>query len=231
LGKFKKGALKAGPTSNYMVLYHLNDAKINLALGLVTGFESSLNNALTTSLTAYGETSTSYATNLLDVADIYLDYGNFRLSREHIEKSEAILKKTDQLNDALKGRIALLKAEAMIGQGFANAAIDLLREYEKYFAARAVEKETIVEGTSIKTKRIPEDELFQRFNDYAQLKALIGNALAKKGRISIIGADSENPDVDAAFLELDSWLKGKRRFLGETSLVKTTPPARTEADA
>ncbi|MBT1699113.1 CHAT domain-containing protein [Fulvivirgaceae bacterium PWU4] len=219
LGKFKKGALKAGANSNYMVVYYLQDARINLAMGIIEGFETSLTNALATSLNVYGENSTSYATTMLDVADIYLDYGNFRISREYIEKAEAVLKKTDQLNDAMKGRIALAKAEAMIGQGFANTALDLLREYEKYFAARAVEKETIVEGNEIKTKRIPEGELFQRFNDYAKLKTLIGSAIAKKGRISIIGADAENPDVDAAFLELDSWLKGKRRFLGETSLA------------
>lgn len=220
LSKFKKGALKVGPNSNYMVTFYLRDARINLALGLADGFENSLSSALTTSLNAYGETSTSYAITMLDVADIYLDYGNFRITREYIEKAEALLKKSDQFTDQLKGRIALAKAEAMIGQGYANAALELLRGYEKYFAARAVDKETIVEGNAIKTKRIPEEEIFQRFNEYAKLKTLIGSAIAKKGRISIIGADPNDPDVDAAFGELDSWLKGKRRFLGETSLAE-----------
>jgi CHAT domain-containing protein len=220
LGKFKKGALKSGPNSNYMVIYYLRDAQISLALGVMEGFETSLNNALSTSLTVFGESSTSYATTLLDVADIYLDHGSFRLSREHIEKAESILKKSDQLTEQLKGRIALAKAEAMIGQGYANAALDLLYSYEKYFAGRAVEKETLVEGTEIKTKRIPENEIFQRFNEYAQMKTLVGSALAKKGRISIFGEERQNgPEVEDAFQELDGWLKGKRRFLGETSLV------------
>ena len=133
LTKFKKSAEKLGPNNNYLLMAHLREAKINLALGVLTDFETSINNAINTSLASYGETSTSYATTLLDVADIYLEYGNFRISREYTEKGEAILKKTDQLNDALKGRIALAKAEAMIGQGFANAAIDLLRQYEKYY--------------------------------------------------------------------------------------------------
>lgn len=220
LTKFKKSAEKLGPNNNYLLMAHLREAKINLALGVLTNFETSINNALNTSLAAFGETSTSYAVTMLDVADIYLEYGNFRLSREYTEKAEAILKKTDQLNDALKGRIALTKAEAMIGQGFANGAIDLLKQYEKYFFDRAVEKETVVENNEIKTKRIPDNEIFQRFNEYARLKTLIGSAIAKKGFLSITGADSENPDVDVAFGELESWLKGKKRFLGETSLAE-----------
>lgn len=220
LNKFKKSAEKLGPNNNYLLLAHLREAKINLALGVLTTFDASISNALNTSLAAFGETSTSYAVTNLDVADIYLEYGNYRLSREYTEKAESILKKTNQLDDALKGRIALTKAEAMIGQGFANAAIDLLKQYEKYYFDRAVEKETIVENNDIKTRRIPENEIFQRFNDYSRLKTLMGSAIAKKGLISIIGADSENPDVDVAFGELESWLKGKKRFLGETSLAE-----------
>lgn len=220
LNKFKKSAEKLGPNNNYLLMAHIREAKINLALGVLTTFESSITNALNTSLAAYGDNSTSYAVTMLDVADIYLEYGNFRLSREYAEKAESILTKTSQMNDALKARIALTKAEAMIGQGFANAAIDLLKQYEKYFFDRAVDKETIVENNEIKTRRIPENEIFQRFNDYARLKTLMGNAIAKKGLISIIGADSENPDVDVAFAELESWLKGKKRFFGETSLAE-----------
>ena len=219
LNKFKKGALKIGPNSNYMVIYYLREAKINLALGVVAGFETSLNNAKVTSLNAFGETSTSYATTLLDVAEIYLKYGNFRITRELVHQSEEVLKKTNQLSEEFKGRIALVRAEAMIGQGFAKGALSILKEYEKYFAARAVEKETLVEGGAIKTKRIPENELYQRFNDYARLKTLVGSAVAKQGMISITGADADNPDVDYAFKELETWLRGKRRFIGETSLV------------
>jgi CHAT domain-containing protein len=95
-----------------------------------------------------------------------------------------------------------------------------LKEVEKYFFDRAVEKETVVDNGKISTRRIPESELFERFNDYAKLKTLAGSAYAKKGRISIIGADADNPDVDVAFGELENWLRGKRRYLGETSLAE-----------
>jgi CHAT domain-containing protein len=220
LNKFKKGALKLGPTNNYVLAYYIREAKINLALGVLTNFEESLTNALTTSLTAYGETSTSYASTMLDVADIYLQYGNCRISREYSDKAEAILKKTDQLTDAFKGRLALLKAEAMIGQGFTKSAVELLKGYEKYFAERAVAKETVVENGEIKTKRVPEQELFQRFNDYAKYKTLFGHALGKQGLVSMKNVDADNPDLDYAFLELQSWIRDKRKYFGETSLAE-----------
>ena len=131
LNKFKKGALKScRGNNNYLVIYHLRHAQINLALGVVAEFETSLNNALTTSKAAFGETSTAYATTLLDVAEIYLDYGNFRIARQHVENAEDILTRTNELSDALKGRIVLAKSEALIGQGFANDALKLLTSIE-----------------------------------------------------------------------------------------------------
>src|SRR4051812_35498372 len=144
LKKFKQSAMKLGPTNNYVLIAQLREARINLALGVLTGFETTLSDALATSLTAYGETSTSYAVTMLDVAEIYLEYGNFRISREYTEKAESLLQKTSQLTDDLKARIALQKAEAMIGQGFANAALSALKEQEKYFFDRATDKETVV---------------------------------------------------------------------------------------
>lgn len=219
LNKFKKSAFKTGPSNIYVLEFYLREARYNQALGILTHFETSLANAINTSLAVYGESSASYASTLLDVADIYLDYGNFRIAREYVEKAEALLKKINQLSDNYKGKIALLRAEAMIGQGFTKGAVALLKEYENYFLSRAVEKETIVDNNEIKTKRIPENELFQRFNEYAKLKTLMGTAVAKQGLISITSADADNPDVDYVFGELRDWLKGKRRFFGETSLA------------
>ncbi|MFZ6012043.1 MAG: CHAT domain-containing protein [Bacteroidota bacterium] len=219
LKKFRSGASKLG-NSNYMVDYYIREAKINLASGILLEFEASLNNALNMSIATFGETSTNYAVTMLDVADIYVEYGNYRVSRDYINKAEDLLNKTNQMSDALKGRISLIRAEAMIGQGFSNEALALLAESEKYFAARAVDKETIVENGQLKSRRVPDEEIFQRFNDYVRLKTLVGSAYAKKGRISVPGANIENPDVEAAFKDLENWLKGKRRYLGETSLAE-----------
>src|SRR5690606_32850993 len=120
LTKFKAGALKISSQNNYVLEYYIREARINLAIGVIDGFEASLANALNTSKTVYGETSTSYAGTLIDVSEIYNEYGNFRIARQYVEEAEALLKKTDQMNEDLSARIALVKAEAMIGQGFAN---------------------------------------------------------------------------------------------------------------
>lgn len=220
LKKFKSGALKISAQNNYMVAYYIREARINLAIGVLDGFENSLSNALTASLAVFGENSTSYAVTMLDIGEIYNEYGNYRMAREYIEKAEALLNKTNQMNEALTGKIALLKSESLIGQGFANDALELLSEVEKYFVSRAVDKETIVENNQIKSKRLEEVDIYARHNDYARLKTLVGMAYAKKGRIAIPGANAENPDVDVAFQDLANWLRGKKRYLGETSLAE-----------
>jgi len=220
LEKFRAGALKISPQNNYMLDYHIREARINLAIGMVDGFDNSLSNALNTSKAVFGETSTSYATTMLDVADIYNAYGNFRVARDYAEQAQALLQKTDQLSEQLSGRIALVRAEAMIGQGFTNDAIELLAAVEKYFSGRAVEKETLVQNGQIATVRLEPSDIYARHNDYARLKMLTGMAYAKKGRVSVTGANAEDPDVEVVFGELDNWLKTKKRFLGEASLAE-----------
>ncbi len=219
LEKFKKGALKLGGANNYMVTYHLKAAQINFALGVVTDFEKSLQDALATSRNAFGETSTSYALALLDVADNYLEYGNFRMAREHIERSESILTSTNELTDELKARIALAKAEALTGQGYCNDALALLSEYDQYFTQRAVIKETYVEDGAIKTRRVPENEIFKRFGEYARYKMLMGNAYAMKGRVSTNRVESDEGDADATFMALESWMDSNEKYLSPTDLV------------
>jgi CHAT domain-containing protein len=211
LQKFKKSVTsKLGQQNNYMPGYYMRDAKISLALGVVGSFEPSCQNALTSSIAIFGETSTSYATTMLEIAEAYNEYGNYRISRDYVDKAKDILKKSNQLTDQLNGRIALIEAEAMIGQGYCNKAIELLLSQETYFASRAVEKETIVEQGAIKTKRVPEEELPARFGSYAKLQTLLANAFGKKG--DLIRADS-------AFLGAQTSIKKKQRYMGETSVA------------
>src|SRR5688572_6186216 len=100
LTKFKAGALKISSQNNYLLDYYIREARVNLAIGVVDGFDNSLGNALNTSKAVYGETSTSYANTLLDVSQIQNEYGNFRLARQYAQEAEALLKKTDQINEA-----------------------------------------------------------------------------------------------------------------------------------
>ena len=219
LNKFKSGALKISSQNNYLLEFYTREARINLAIGVVDGFDNSLNNALATSKAVYGETSTSYAKTMLDVSAVYNEYGNYRIARQYVEQAGDLLDKTGENNEDFTGRIAMIKAEAMIGQGFANGALELLATVEQYFTSRAVDKETRVENGQIKSIRLEDTEIFARHNDYAQFKTLIGQAYAKKGRISIAGADRGNPDIDVVYKELEGWMRSKKRFLGDGSLA------------
>lgn len=212
---------KMGQTNPYMPGLNMRQAKLNLALGVLLDFDKSLDDAIKSSLDAYGENSTQYALTMLEVAAIYNEYGNYRVAVEYIEKSKAILTRTEQMDEAMGGRMALVEAEALIGQGFANKALAILNDKEKYFLGRAVEKETYVENKEIKTRRVPELEIYERFNNYAKLKTLQGKAYATKGRISYPSISSEDEsDMNVLFQGFDSWLRGKRKYFGETSLAE-----------
>ena len=98
----------------------------------------------------------------------------------------------------------------MTGQGFCNDAIALLKANDAYFAGRAVEKETTVDGNSIKTQRVPDEELPRRYSDYAKLLTLVANAYSIKG--NLLSADS-------AFKAAQTWIRKNLRYMGETSLA------------
>ena len=181
LVKLRKSIVaKLGQKNTYVPGLFIREARINLAAGLLKDFDKTLNDALLSSSSIFGDNSTHYASTLIDVAAIYNEYGNYRISREYVDRARDLLVKTNQLTELLKTRIGLVEAEAMTGQGFSNEAVALLRSMEQYFAGRAVEKETIVDGTAIKTQRVPFEELAPRFTDYAKLLTLISNAYGKK---------------------------------------------------
>jgi tetratricopeptide (TPR) repeat protein len=199
-----------GQQNTYMPGLYVREARITLALGMFEGFDKALENALASSLATYGENSTSYASTMIDVAEVYNEYGNFRLSREYTAKAKELLTRTNQLNEHLNARIGLVEAVAMTGQGFCNEAIASFKSLESYYAARAVEKETKVEGGSIKTQRVPDNEIPKRYSDFAKLLTMTANAYGKKG--NLISADS-------AFGAAQSWIRKNQKYMGETSLA------------
>lgn len=209
LAKFRKSIPKSGGGSALATCF-LREAKFNLALGLLTGFDASLNKAITASADAVGAQSAAHGLMLLEVADVYNHYGNYRLAREYIDQAYQLIRDSGELSEPASLHIALVKGEAMIAQGFATDALRLLRENEKAFARRAVEKETTAVDGELRTRRVPEDEQEIRFGEYAKCMMLIGAAYSKRG--SLISADS-------AFAAVDAWLHGKAKYLGGTNVV------------
>jgi len=220
LKKFKPEAEKQGVPNPYLIEYYLMDVKISHATGMLMTLDDNIQKLLDFSRELYGETSSSYPEILIEVSELYLEYGNYRLALDYLTKAEQLLKKAEKMNEALDARITVARAEAMIGQGFINKAIQLLQEVETYYEKRAVDKEAVVEKDQIKTVRLNEQEIFKRYNEYARIKTLYLYAYAKKGRIAIPGANEDNADVEVAGNAIDGWMKGRRRFLGETSLAE-----------
>jgi hypothetical protein len=128
-----------------MVKYHLRDARYNLAYGILNNFDGSLNQAQATSIAAFGENSLNHAVTLIEVAEIYNQYGYYRLSRELLSKAEPAIQTSAQDNPSVKVKYILALADAMIGQGFSNDGIALLRANESLVASRAVTKEVTTE--------------------------------------------------------------------------------------
>lgn len=212
LAKFKKKATaKFGQENKYMPGYYIREAKINLNSGKLAGFETSITNAIASSVKQNGEASAPHAQTLADVAETYNQYGNYRLAREYAEKALAIVSSVTPEEPVLKARIDLELAEAMIGQGFYNQALEILTANDKFLAGRAVEKETYVEDGKIKNRFIPEAELDQRFGSYARLKTLTALAHGKQGDIFGLG--------DSGFKEAHDWISKRKRNFKETNLA------------
>lgn len=211
LAKFKKKVTsKFGQSNKYMPGFYIREARINLNSGQLTGFETSITNAISSSSTVYGEASASHAQTLADVAETYNQYGNYRLAREYAEKALAIVTAVTPEEPVLKSRIDLELAEAMTGQGFYNQALEILAANDKFLAGRAVDKETSVVDGKIKNRFVPEAELDQRFSSYAHLMTLTALAHGKQGDIQV---------ADTEFLAAHTWITKNKRYFKDTNLA------------
>ncbi|MBX2967572.1 MAG: CHAT domain-containing protein [Cyclobacteriaceae bacterium] len=211
LNKFKAQVTKKLGTSNpYMPGYYTRQAKFDLAYGTLKTFETNINQAIATSITIFGENTAKHANTLIDVAEVYNHYGYYRKSRELLEQAALIVNSEGQTDPVLKAKFVLELAEAMIGQGYCNDALALLRANEIFMAARAVDKETEVVDGKMKTVRVPEEEYSSRYSGYARLLSLITLAYGKKGDID---------SVEVAYKSARPWISKNVKMLGETSLV------------
>ena len=93
---------KLGQKNTYVPGLFIREARINLGAGLLKDFDKILNDALLSSGSIFGDNSIHYASTLVDVAAIYNDYGNYRISREYVDRARDLLTKTNQLTEPLK---------------------------------------------------------------------------------------------------------------------------------
>ncbi|MFN7489566.1 MAG: CHAT domain-containing protein [Chryseotalea sp.] len=205
---------KLGAANKYLPLISMQEAKIALASGSLVAFESHITNALANNAAINGEKSLAYATALLEIASLQNDYGNHLKARQLADDVNQLIVANGLTDENLKAKVSLVKAEALIGQGFCKDALRMLTDVEDFFLKRAVDKVQTSENGKIVKDWVPAEELPVRYGDYARLITIRALALSKMGEL--VRADS-------AFMGARSWIKKNNRFLGEysTALVYT----------
>ena len=192
-----KSVAKLGSNNKYQAFARLHKAKVNLALGLLYNFEGSIKEAITISEAANGENSADHALNYLEASEILMEYGNFVLATEMLDKANSIFESTNQLSDALKARIGLNKAWILSSKGFYREALQIMDEQYEYLAGRAVKKETYVENGELKTRKVPDDERLRRFSQFARLLTMKAFTLHRRGDFK---------EADLSFIQAEQWI-------------------------
>ncbi len=206
LEKFKKKAFKKlGQHNPYTPTYHLLNAKYNLASGYIPEFVSSVQTAVSTSISINQENSEAHLKILIGAADLYNMNGSYLEARSYLDNAKKITDGGIAASDLTKALLRISVAEAMTGQGYFNESIGILVEMEKFFAGRAVKQETIVEKGNLKSRKLSDEEIAARYNEYARALTLLGNTYGRQGSLK---------SSDSVFVYAASWIK---RNLGESS--------------
>jgi len=209
LEKFKKKAFKKlGQQNIYTPTYYMHLAKYNLASGYIEEFESNLQVAINSSKGINQENSQSHGLILVEAGELHNLNGSYRVAREYLEQALKVLETGGFMKNAIKGRYSVALAEAMTGQGYYSKAIEIFQEQEKFFVGRAVKQETYVDDKgNLKSRRLSEEEMIGRYNEYARLLTSLANAYGRQGSLK---------SADSVFLYTAGWTK---RNLGESSLA------------
>ncbi|HEX9650890.1 MAG TPA: CHAT domain-containing protein [Cyclobacteriaceae bacterium] len=198
----KKAIKKEGPESYYAGVYYILRGKYNLAVGMLNGFESSLEKGLEIALKNKGSDPTNYVNQLLTVTELYIRFGNFLKADNLLESARKELTDADRMTENFKAGMNVFQAEIQAGMGYYNKAMEFIVNSEDYFQGRAVDKETYVDPKSgkLRTERLSPNVVDERYSDYASILTLKANVLRKQG--SIIEADN-------AFGFAENWIQGK----------------------
>lgn len=209
LEKFKKKSFKKlGAQNPYLVRYYLMIAKCDLASGMFNEFEVNLKTAINNSISMNTENSKSHGLVLLEAGELYTRNGSYKVAKQYLEDSKNILTKGGFLDEDTKARWEVAQAEMLTGQGFFRKAGDLLHKNSTYFAGRAIKQETYVDDKgNLKSRRIPDEELAKRYDDYCRVITSLGRCYGRQGKLG---------SADSAFLFVTGWAS---KNLGQTSLA------------
>ena len=199
---------KLGAENQYTPTYFLVSAKLRVASGLVTEFESILDKAIQSSIKMNEENSKNHALVLIQVGEIFNQNGSFYKAKINLKKAKEILVGGSFFQDAVKARWQVAYAETLAGQGFFNDAIEQFTESERYYITRTSKQQAIVDANgNLVTKKMPQKELNQGYNEYAKLLTQLAKTYGDQGKLN---------SSDSVFGYASQWI-GKN--LGRTSLA------------
>ena len=184
----KKVEKKLGTSNSELITYYLKQARNKLSEGFLIEFRSNLDLAVEMSQAVNSSSATAHSTILLEASELLTRNGSFNQALSYTNNAMALVGKGD--DPAVKARLDLNYATIYSGQGFYSKALSLINLHTDYFAARAVDRETYVdEGNGkLKTRRLDELEVAERFDQYARILNLKSATLRFQG--NFISADS-----------------------------------------
>ncbi len=186
----KKTSKKLGKENKYVVEYYLLSARNNLAQGMLSDFSTDIKKALAMSEKVFTANSEDHISYMNRVTSLLILNGEilkaFNLATEAQAKIEAL-----QASERLEALTKLNLSAAYSGMGFYTKSIAYIDENKDYFLGRAITKESYVDPKTgkLKTKRLPQKEVNQRLDEYAQLLNLRANTYRLMGNFK--KADTE----------------------------------------
>jgi CHAT domain-containing protein len=200
INKFnKKVSKKLGKQNQYTPTYYLLLAKYNLVSGFIPDFETNLQTAISSSSSIYQPNSLKHALILFSAAELNTQNGAYRIAKDYLNQSNKILNQEKLMTEQIKARWDMAMAEALTGQGYYNESLEILKERESYFAGRAVKQESFVDDKGgLKSRKLSDDEVKQRYHEYANLLTLTANTYGKQGNLR---------SSDSVFVYAAGWIK------------------------
>jgi CHAT domain-containing protein len=183
LEKFKKKAFKKlGQQNAYTATYYMLKAKYNLAAGLLNEVEPNIQASLNASSQINQENSQKYGVFLIDAAELYTQGGSYKTAREYLIRSKKILEEGKFFTPEIQARWDIDLAEVLTGQGFYNESLTSLWAAKSYYSTHTSKQESYVdEKGNLKSRKLSDEDISKRTNDYARLLTLIGKTYGRQG--------------------------------------------------
>jgi len=178
----KKTAKKLGKENKYIAEFYLLSARNNLAQGMLTDFSTDIDKALAMSERVFTANSEEHVIYMNRASSLLILNGEILKAFNLANQAQEI---TEKLNasERLAALTKLNLSAVYSGMGFYEKSISFIDENKDYFLGRAITKESYVDPKTgkLKTKRLPQKEVNQRLDEYAQLINLRANTYRLMG--------------------------------------------------